>query len=50
MSYIHANEDCESDYHLPHELKKLSEYESKIIQPHQEPDKLINLGTEHDKN
>ncbi|MCH79882.1 protein NYNRIN-like, partial [Trifolium medium] len=45
----HSEEDGEEDCELPEELARLLEQEEKIIQPHQEPVDVINLGTEEEK-
>ena len=44
-----AEEDGEEDYELPEELARLVEHEDKMIQAHQEPVDVINLGTEEDQ-
>lgn len=38
-------EKCEDNCDLPEELARLLEHEPKVIQPHQEPMKVINLDT-----
>jgi hypothetical protein len=44
-----TEEDEEDDYELPAELARLLDQEQRMIQPHQEPVDVINLGTEEDK-
>ncbi|WJX78222.1 hypothetical protein P8452_61468 [Trifolium repens] len=44
-----TEEDEEEDCELPAELARLLDQEQRMIQPHQEPVDVINLGTEEDK-
>ena len=40
-----AEEESEEVSELPAELARLLEQEEKVIQPHEEPLELVNLGT-----
>ncbi|XP_050897366.1 uncharacterized protein LOC127104210 [Lathyrus oleraceus] len=44
-----VEEEGEKDCYIPDELARLLEHESKALQPHEEPVKTINLGTEEEK-
>lgn len=44
-----AKEGYEDNYEIPEELANLLKQEDKIIQPHQEPVGVINLGTKENK-
>ena len=44
----HADKDCEEDCELPKELARLLRQESKVIQPHEESVKVVNLGTKEE--
>lgn len=44
-----ADEDSEDELDLSPELTRLVEKEAKVIQPHQEPVEVINLGTEQER-
>ncbi|KAI5430834.1 hypothetical protein KIW84_035096 [Lathyrus oleraceus] len=41
-----AEEEGDEDCELPEELARLLKQEERVIQPHQEPTEVINLGTE----
>jgi hypothetical protein len=44
-----AEEGDENDCEIPEGLTRLLEQEEKVIQPHQEPVEVINLGTKEDR-
>ena len=44
-----AEEEGDEDCELPEELTRLLKQEERVIQPHQEPVEVINLGTEDAK-
>lgn len=41
-------EECEDNYDLSEEMERLLVHEAKAVQPHQEPIKVINLGTKEE--
>ena len=43
-----AEDEGGEDYEVPGELVKLLQQEEQIIQPHEEPVEVVNLGTDED--
>ena len=44
-----AKEEGEEDCEIPRDLVRLLMQEERVIQPHEEPVEVVNLGTEEDK-
>src|ERR1043165_6043823 len=48
-SIYQAEDEGEEDYEVPGELVILLQQEEQVIQPHEEPIKVVNLGTNEDR-